>query len=319
MRSLAFVLVTLVIACSSAKPVDPPDAGSPEPDFQIVSPSIDISSHGDFTYCYYFHTPNTRDLSIRRWVSHMTAGSQFMIMYITPTDLQTPGTLSTTNCGLASASIPGPVLAYAAVSPDAEIKLPADDGEGNVVGQTIGPNQSGFIQMHFLNTTNAVIHAHVELDAYAYPDNASIVPAGSFVTFNRFISLPSAKDTNNPTMDTVNGTCNVLPDGGKAPKFFLLTTHTYKQGVHTFVKDGNTTIFDSTSWADPGATHWNTSPFYTFASGSLTYQCEYANPNNYSITVGDSAATAETCMVIGYYFPSPAGTGHFCLNSATLY
>ncbi|HEX7842755.1 MAG TPA: hypothetical protein VF469_35020 [Kofleriaceae bacterium] len=318
MRSLAFVLLTLVVACSSpAKPADLVDAGPPEHGFRIVSPSIDISPGGDFTYCYYFHTPNTSDMAIQRWVSHMTAGSQFMIVYITPADLQTPGTLSTTNCGLANTSI-GPVMAYAAVSADAEIKLPADDGEGNAIGQMIGPNQSGFIQMHYLNTTSAVIHAHVELDAYAYPDGTSVIPAGPFVTFNRAINLPSGSAAS-PTTDVVNGTCKVLTDSGKIPRFFLLTTHTYKQGVHTFIKDGDTTLFDSTSWAAPGDKHWDTPPFYTFASGNLTYQCEYSNPNNYSIAVGDSAATDETCMVIGYYFPSPSGTGHFCLNSAMLY
>lgn len=318
MRSLAFVLLTLVIACSSpAKPADLVDAGPPEHGFQIVSPSVDINPGGDFTYCYYFRTPNTSDLAIQRWASHMTAGSQFMIVYFTPTDLQTPGTLSTSNCGINSSN--GPIWTYAAMSLDAETKLPADDGDGNAVAQMIAPNQSGFIQVHYLNTTSAVIHAHVELNAYAYPDGASVIPAGPFVTFNGHISLPSGSATN-PTTDTVNGTCNVpLTDSGKPLKFFLLTTHTYKQGVHTFVKDGDTTIFDSTNWADPGATHWDTPPFYTFASGKVTYQCEYSNPNNYSIAVGDSAANAELCMAIGYYFPSPTSIGHFCLNSAMLY
>src|SRR5215510_13691215 len=127
MRSLAFVLVTSVIACSPAvKPADV-DAGATDgpPAFQIVSPSVDIPPGADLTYCYYFRTPNTTDLSIQRWVSHMTAGGQFMIVYLTPTDMQTPGSLSTTNCGMAT--IVGPVWTYAATSADAETHLPPDD------------------------------------------------------------------------------------------------------------------------------------------------------------------------------------------------
>lgn len=323
MRSLTFVLVTLVIACSPAKPGDLADAGAgdgplapPERGFQLVSPSVDIQPGDDLTYCYYFRTPNTSDLSIQRWVSRMTAGSQFMIMYLTSTDLQTPGSLSTTNCGINSSN--DLVWAYAARSLDAEIKLPADDGQGNAIGQSIAPSQSGFIQMHYLNTTSAVIHAHVELNAYAYADSASVVPAGPFIAFNGQIKLPSGSAAN-PTTQTVSGTCEMRTDNGKIPTFFLLTTHTYKQGVHTFIKDGDTTLFDSKNYADPGATHWDTPPFYTFTSGYLTYQCEYSNPNNYSITVGDVAATDELCLAIAYYFPSASGLGHFCLNSAMLY
>ena len=320
MRSLAFVLVTLVIACSPGKPADPADAGAgdgpPAHGFQLVSPSVDISPGGDLTYCYYFHTPNTSDLSIQRWVSHMTAGSQFMIVYLTSTDLQTPGTLSTTNCGMAS--VVGPVWLYAATSPDAETTLPADDGQGNAIGQPIAASQSGFIQMHYVNTTSAVIHAHVELDAYAYDDGVPVTPAGPFIAINRRIDLPSGSATS-PTTGMVNGTCDVLPDNGKIPTFFKVTTHTYKQSTHTFVKDVDTTIFDSTSWADPGATRWDAPPFYIFASGQLTYQCEYLNPNNYSIVNGNDAATDEMCMAIGFYFPSPNGAGHFCLNSTMLY
>jgi hypothetical protein len=324
MRSLAFLLVILVIACSPAKPADRSDAGAadgplppPEHGFQLVSPSVEVPPGGDLTYCYYFRTPNTSDLSIQRWVSHMTAGSQFMIVYLTSIDLQTPGSLSTSNCGINSNN--GLAWTYAATSLDAETKLPADDGEGNAIGQPLARHQSGFIQMHYLNTTNAAISAHVELNAYAYADSASVISAGPFVTFGLPIDLPSGSATN-PTTRTVNGTCNVpLTETGKVPKFFLLTTHTYKQGVHTFVKDGDTTLFDSTHWADPGATHWDTPPFYTFASGNLTYQCEYSNPNNYSIAVGDNAATDELCMAIGYYFPSLTGAGHFCLNSTLMY
>jgi hypothetical protein len=96
-----------------------------------------------------------------------------------------------------------------------------------------------------------------------------------------------------------------------------MTTHSHKQSVHTFVKDGATTVFDSRNWDHPGAVTWSGEPFYTFTSGTLTYQCEYKNPNNYRIQTGDSAATAEMCMAVGYYFPAVGGKGHLCLTNGT--
>ncbi|HEY0477356.1 MAG TPA: hypothetical protein VGD37_07515 [Kofleriaceae bacterium] len=315
------MLMTPMLACGAiAQTTDPlgtgDDAPVTPPAFRLVTPGVDLAPGDDLTYCYYFRTSNTSDLSVRRWISHMTAGSEFMIVYLTATDMQPLGSQSTTDCGMAN--IVGPVWTYAATSADADVVLPADDGEGNPVGQPIRANQAGFIQMHYANSTSSVIHAHVELDAYAHAAGVDATPAGTFVAINRRISLASGSAAN-PTTDTVGGTCDVLPDSGKAARFYELTTHTYKQGVHTLVRDGATTLFDSRSWRTPGATTWKAPDFHSFASGQLTYQCEYSNPNNHSITNGNNAATDEICMAIGYYVPAASGTGHFCLNSATLY
>jgi hypothetical protein len=327
MRSLAFVLVTPMIACGSGGYVNEvPDAPSPDLSFpppvhgfQIVTPSVDINPGAEVTYCYYLHTPNTVDLSIQKWASRMTPGSHHMILYLTPTDEQTPGTLSTSRCGISSGSL-GPVWTYSAQTPDAQMILPIDDGEGRPVGQPIHASHSGFLQMHYLNATDAVIHAHVALNAYAYDDGVQVTAAGPFVTFNQQIDLPPGSPTS-PTQGMVNGTCDVPDDTAthKPPRFYVMTTHTHKQGIHSFVKDGTTTVFDSTSWEHPGAAAWSETPFYTFASGKLFYQCEYLNPNNYRIQTGDSAATDETCMAVGYYFPATGDTGHYCVDNSTLY
>lgn len=319
--SLAFVLVTTFVGCSGsdANPGGPdaqPQEGLPPParGFQIVSPTVDINPGVEVTYCYYFRTPNTTDLQIKRWASHMTDGSHHMILYLTSTDQQTPGTLSTSQCGLGSGGV-GPVWTYSAQTADAEAQLPADDGNGIPVGQLIKSGHSGFLQMHYLNETDAVLHAHVELNAYAYDEGVQVTPAAPFVTFNTLIDLAAAPSPLTPTTGMVNGNCKVASDA----KFYIMSTHTHKQGVHTFVDDGATTVFDSTSWEHPGAKTWDTAPFYSFTSGKLTYQCEYVNPNNYRIKTGDSATTDEMCMAIGYYFPATEERGHLCLNSALLY
>ena len=215
-------------------------------------------------------------------------------------------------CGLVSNG-PGSVWIYSAQSADYEAPLPSDDGNGVPVGQPIKADQSGFLQMHFMNTTSAVLHAHVELDAYAYADGVQVTQAAPFFTLSTKINLLPAAPA--PTMGMVNGNCDVASDA----KFFLMTTYTHKQGVHTFVKDGATTVFDSTSWELPGAQRWSTTPFFSFASGSLTYQCEYVNPNSYQIGYGDSVTKEEMCMAMGYYFPATDATGHMCVDSYMLY
>lgn len=321
MRRFAVVLVVPFLACGAPAPTDTPDAGGdvdaslppPEYGFQIRTPTIDIDPGKEVTYCYYFHTPNTVDMVIKQWSSRMTPGSHHMILYLTPSDQQTPGTLSTTQCGISSGTT-GPVWTYSAQTPDAEARLPADDGTGTPVGQPIAAGHSGFIQMHYLNATDSVLHAHVELNAHAYPEGMHVTQAGPFVTFNRRIDLKPATPAG-PTPGMVNGQCNVSPD----EKFYVMTTHTHKQGVHTFVKDGDRTLFDSKNWEHPGTATWEGPAFYQFTSGKLMYQCEYLNPNNYEIMTGDSAKDAEMCMAIGYFFPAPAGIGHFCLNDSMLY
>jgi len=293
-------------------PVDSGDGAlmPPPRGFQIVSPTVDINPGVDVTYCYYFETPNTSDMAIKKWASHLTAGGRDMILFLTPPEPTKTGTLLKSECSFTTAGI-GTVWTYSAQDPDGVASLPADDGTGTPVGQTITAGHSGFLQMHYVNTTGAVLHSHLELNAYAYDEGVQVTQAAPFVTFNNKIDLLPAASALSPTTGMVSGNCNIATDA----KFSIVSTHTHKQGVHTFIKDGATTVFDNTSWDHPMPRTWTTAPFYSFTSGKLTYQCEYANPNGYRIQTGDNATTDEMCMAIGYYFPSAGGDGHFCLNS----
>src|ERR1044071_1120866 len=221
MRSLASVLLTPLLACSAAAPPGDPlvpdgpttnDGGSPPPTrgFQLTSPTVDINPGAEVTYCYYFKTPNTSELEIQRWASHMTPGVHDMILYLTPNDQQPPGTMSPADCGIVKRA-GGPIWTYAAHSADAETVLPDNDGSGNPIGQPVKAKQSGFLQIHYLNTGTTVLHAHVELNAYAYPDGAQVTLAAPFVTFNLDISIMPGSQAQ-PATGMVNGTCQVPLD-----------------------------------------------------------------------------------------------------------
>jgi hypothetical protein len=338
MRRLAFALATLLAACSrppetiglapdagtggsadggnDAAPTS--DSGPPPPPargFRITSPDIPVYPGEEITFCYYFQTPNTTELSVKKWVSHMTPGSHHLVVFFTPTMLQHPGTSSTRDCGFSTG---GPVWMYSAQAPDAEAALPLDDGHGIPVGQPIKAGQYGFIQVHYLNATDNVIQAHVQLDAVAHDEGIQVTPAGPFVTFNDQITIGPGTPTN-PTRVPVDGTCDFHTMTGGPFKFYSMTTHTHKQGVRTFVTDGGAMVVDNTSWDHPGIQSWNTSPFFSFSTSALTYHCEYLNPNNRTIKAGNNPATDEMCMAVGFYFPAPGGAGHLCWNDQMIY
>ena len=304
MRHLAILLA----ACGGSEPNLGSDANPPPArGFQIISPDVMIAKGQEITLCYYFRTPNTEEMAIKAWSSVMTPGSHHMIFYTTSNDVMPPGTVSPTGCGgFSSTNIPS--WTYAAQTPMADEQLPTDDGAGKPLAQKIAPNTPGYFQMHYLNLTDQDIQAHVTLDAIALDANAPYTPTSPYITYNSQISIPPGA-----TNDVESMTCNV-PAG---IKFWSMSTHAHKQAIETQVLDGANAIFTSMDWEHPGAHTWDTSPFYTFASGKLTYQCTYNNTGTNSTTTvvsGPSAQTNEMCMAIGYYFPATKSL--VCLNSS---
>jgi len=314
MKLRVLVIGSLVAACGSDAPTadDGPDAGldTPARGFQVVSPPITIHPGEEVTYCYYFHTPNTETMSIKRWASSMTPGSHHMIMYTTTTDAMPPGTISTEGCGgFGGNNVPS--WTYAAQTPVAEVALPTDDGTGKPLGQEIAPGTPAYFQMHYLNATDSDIQANVTLNAEAMEAGAVYTKTAAFVTYNSQISVPP-----HAMGDVESMTCNVPAN----TKFWSMSTHAHKQAVKTTVKDGtaaSTAIaFTSTDWEHPGATTWMTSPFYSFASSKLTYECIYDNTGSNAgdtVVSGPSALTNEMCMATGYYFPATKPL--VCLNN----
>ena len=135
------------------------------------------------------------------------------------------------------------------------------------------------------------------------------------VTYNLSIDLLAAPSPATPTTGTVSGNCAVDP----AARFFAISTHTFKQAIHTFVKDKDMMVFDNVNWQNPGQASWDTTPFFSFASQKTSYQCEYASPNGYRIQTGDDAAINEMCVTVGYYLPAEGSTGHFCVGKTIVH
>lgn len=330
MRTLGLVFVTVLVAACGTEPMGDDDDGMgsgsgsgsgdglmpPARGFQVKSPEITINAGQEITYCYYFKTPNTDALSIKRWVSKMAAGSHHMILYFTSTLAKPEGTVSADGCGATGGGATNiPSWIYAAQTIDSDMALPTDDGAGNPLGMDVPVGQPAFIQMHYFNSTDEEIKAHVTINAEAHDDGVNATKTAAYVTFNGSINIPAAQGTTPGTAIATN-TCNIPATS----KVWLMSTHAHKQAIRTEVRDGvaasTNVVFKSNDWEHPGVKTWMATPFYQFASGKLTYECEYSNPNPYSIQTGDSAKTDEMCMATGYVFPATKAT--ICYNSFTL-
>lgn len=147
MRLLAFGLVFAAACGTSNNGMTPggdddttgDDDGSnggsntdPNAAFEVVSKDANLTAGQQTTFCYYFHTSNTEEVLVNKWVSDMTAGSHHAILYLNPNGQgqQADGTLDPSgNCG--GFSLQGaPIWTYATQTEHQEMLLPTDDGNG---------------------------------------------------------------------------------------------------------------------------------------------------------------------------------------------
>ena len=283
--------------------------GPPARGFSVTSKDVVIDPGQELTYCYYFRTPNTDALPIRKWKSTMTPGITRMVLYTSTSEIQPAGTLSAVNCGYNGDSASNiPVWTYAARNPQSELALPADDGTGKPLGQDIAPNTPAFMVIHHVNPTAQPVTAHVTLNAEALPVGATYTATSTFLANNDALSIP-AMTTNHLESKTCSTPANA--------KFWFMSMLAHKQATKLTVKNGtaasSNVAFESTSWEQPGAQTWTASPFYSFDQDKLTFECIYDNPTNRTITAGNLAAIDERCMAVGYFFPATKPVTCFCI------
>ncbi len=286
---------------------DAPDTTGETPAFTITSKDVTLHPGEETTYCYYFHTPNAANLAIRKWSSDMQPVSHHVIMYFGAANQPADGTLTTNSCGAGTGV---PVWIYASQTAHGELVMPQDDGTGKPLGMNVPANQPAYLQIHYLNATDADVTAPVTLDAYAYAPGTQYTPTAAFVTYNSKINIPA-----HAVGHVESQTC-ATPAGAT---FWTVSTHAHKQAVATDLKDGSSMVFSSTDWEHPGVKSWAATPFYKFASNSMTYECTYDNTGdnaNNVVKSGASAATNEMCMGTGYFFP--ASTAKFCIDNISL-
>ncbi len=294
------------------------DANDPNARNLIVQPGAEIF------LCYYVTLPNTSEVDIGAFKSWMSPNSShhFIVYQLggsgsasgglgrfggTP---QPNGTINTCLGG-------GGTWVYATSTPGEVVAMTMPDG----VGLPFAASTQVVLNMHFINTGTSTLYPKVKLNLL-FAQNVQ-QKAAAMVSFNLGINVPPAT-TDGPGTQTVSGTCTA-PVGSN---FFIMATHTHKHataavinyvsnGVSTeVVHTGQTDTYPAdqqsgtgTDWEHPGVGVWNAPNFLTIQNGdSFTYSCTYSNTGTTAVTVGETAASNEMCMAIGYYFP--AGGAH---------
>lgn len=310
MRKLALACVTILAAAAcGTDPMSGGDddgmgsgsgsgsgSGGEQPAFTIQSKEVTIQPGEEITYCYYFTTPNDAPLAIKKWTSEMTPGSHHLIMYWGGN--KADGTIEPSDSCVSGI----PQWVYASQTPTSELPLPSDDGTGKPLGMNVAAHQKGYVEMHYLNTSDDPLTVSVKVSAYAHADGVEYTPTAAYITYNAGFEIP--KDAQDYP---VTQTCQLSPD----LKFWTVSTHAHKQAVKTEIHDGSSMVFSATDWEHPGSRDWAT-PYYQFSSGSITYTCTYTNLTGGVVKEGPSAKFNEMCMATGYIFPATAAK--FCYD-----
>jgi len=278
-------------SCMPGNDLTPPAAGQ---GYQIATPpgAITVQPGQESFLCYYKTLPNTSEFDVGKIQSWMTPGSSHhFIAYQQTAGAAADGTLSACSFG-------GGTWMYATSLPGEIIELAMPQG----VGLPLPAGTQIMLNMHFINTGSTPVTPQVKMNVVAA--QSLQYRAGAMVSFNATINVPPASAAG-PGKQTVYGTCTAAAGS----KFFVMTTHTHKHAVESkvnYVSGGQTTnLVDTTDWEHPDVGLWNAPNFLTVKAGdSFTYSCAYQNTGTTAVTVGETAASNEMCMAIGYYFPA---------------
>jgi hypothetical protein len=278
--------------CTPGTDLAPPADGA---GIQVAIPpgSVTVQPGQEQFLCYYKSLPGSAEVDVGAFQSWMSPeSSHHFIAFQTGAGVlgsagnQPDGTLVTCGFGtgtwLYATSVAGEVI---------ELDMPQGVGLPLAAGSQI------ILNMHFINTTTEPLQPELKLNLL-YAQNIQY-KAGAMVSFNTGIDVPP------DGTQTVSGTCTA-PVGSN---FFAMTTHTHKHATLAqvnYISGGQTmNIVNTTDWEHPDVGLWNAPNFLTVKQGdSFTYSCSYQNNSAQAVTVGETAATNEMCMSIGYYFPA---------------
>lgn len=279
---------------TSCTPADDLAAPDPADGFQFVlkAGQITIQPNQEQYWCYYKTIPGNAAIEVGAFQSWMSKGASHHFITFAGGNLP-DGSLQTCAIGngqwVYATSVAGQII---------ELKMPDN------VGLKMNAGAQFILNMHFINPGTTPISPTLKLNIL-YAKNVQY-QAGTMVSFNAGISVPGGTAAA-PGKQTVSGACSA-PIGSK---FFAITTHTHKHATVTdvnFVSGGKSTnIVHTTDWESPDVGLWYAPSFLTVNSGdSFTYSCSYENTSPLTVTVGETAASNEMCMAIGYYFPAGA-------------
>jgi hypothetical protein len=284
------LLAALLVSCSSGSGSS--SSGSGNSNLQASVGPIPLSAGEETTVCIVAPLGNTEDVVLDGFDMKLAPGSHHLIAYLTTAAaVSTPFACSPFTGVAFGADIP---IAFANAE-DVNFAFPKG------VAMDIPANSNVKIEAHYINATTKAIQGHGEVTFHATP-KASAPPyqAANFIAAGTVnISIP-------PNSSYSTGQLFTSPPAGT--HMVLVTTHEHRLGTRAQVwssaKEGDLSnqVADDKDWASPA---WRTlTPQIDFdGTNGLTYQCDWTNTTDKTITFGESALD-EMCIIAGYYYPS---------------
>jgi hypothetical protein len=258
----------------------------------LVADAFDIEPGEEFVRCQRFANPFGQDVAVQKVETFMTSGSHHLFVFVgdNPADNE-DGELEACS-GLTF----GPNLHLSQRSHDVTRFPPG-------VGRAFAGKQGVRLQIHYLNSSEDVVHTEVSATISAtMPDQVPILAAGVFINTFGIGVAPLSKGV-------AKNSCGVPKD----IELFEATSHMHHHGVHFTARssDGQL-LYDTQQWAEPPA--WTFEPPRHIPAGStIDIRCDYQNDTPYSLTFGESADTNEMCIFTGAYYPAVAGEQIACI------
>jgi hypothetical protein len=283
-----------------------------------------LPAYGEDENCVYVRTTNDEPVYINRYHGRMRPYSHHLIVTILadpPADLEF-GVPTSCNQGeaigsrwLLGSQDPQIDLEIEGASPGSEPAVEGDPEYG--LGQVIQPNTVLRIDMHYVNTTDKELLREGWVYLKTVPKE-DVVTRGDMLTFFQGnIQIPP----NSKGVQTAVARCRAPSDRYVA----MMTGHFHQNGTRFSVwhekADGKQTlVYETSDWDIPGNAIyskriqnpaigdggiWGASSGYLMVKQGeyLNFQCEYDNPTDQTVTLGELGKD-QMCNVFGFYYPT---------------
>jgi hypothetical protein len=290
---LAFPLLCAcaLVACSGSSGSG--SSSSPQTmDQQTGIGPIPLAAGQETTVCVVKPLGNTDDMVLQGFDVSLAPGSHHLLVYLTDAaEVDTPYPCTPFTGVAIGNDVP---LAFANTD---NISFAFPDG----IGMDIPAGSNVKIEAHYINTTASDLQGSGQVTLHGTSkSSAPPYQAANFLGFGTLhIDIPpNASYSTGPQFQPAQAGLHLM----------LITTHEHRLGTRAQVwassaaGDLSNQIADDKDWASPA---WRllSTPVDFDGTNGLSYQCDWTNTTDQTVTFGESALN-EMCIVAGYYYPS---------------
>jgi hypothetical protein len=252
---------------------------------------ITVPPSEEKTVCIVVPLGNTEDFLVHGYDATLAPGSHHLILYQTNEALR---------------ATPSPCVPFAGIALGTDTplvfvnKLQENWAFPDDIAQRVPANARVKIEAHYINPSASTLQGQGAVTLHGEPaSQASSLQEASFIFWGTVkIDIP-------PNASWSTGP--LFQSGIAGTHLLNITTHQHRLGTGIQVWESSQAgqagaqIANDRSWSNPS---WRTlEPQFDFdGTNGLTFQCDWTNTTDQTVTSGESALD-EMCFVGGYYYP----------------